>query len=588
MKRVFIILALLGAVAFSSCESGLPLPSQPDKEQEKEDGKDNDKEDSDEGKEEKPKQIVVNGTVIDESTNLYGVVTNTQSGAGIPNIVVSDGFNCVTTDKNGVYQIVRNENCEMVNISIPAEYEIPVDGGNQPNFYKRFVIAKDVKFRHDFTLTPLAGGKQSEFTLITLADIQLYDTWDADRFRDETMPDVDALAPTLVNPVAVTLGDDTGKNNSAMWTKVKQYCANRKVSIFHCMGNHDHLNELSPDDHSKATTYWKSVENFHKYFGPQNYSFSRSDTHIVVMDNALHGETPPPGEDYEYAAGFFDWQFEWLKQDLSYVPKDKMVLLCLHIPFRDGNGGNHSNERYRQKVLNLLSEYKEAHLLIGHTHKQINWIHTVNGKKIYEHIHGAVCGGMWHSTFCVDGTPNGYGVYHIKGNTLNDWYYKATGYDPEMQMRVYDGAQVFYDPRLSANKTAKQNFFSSYTWGYSSGNIVANIWNLEHGDWDVTIWQNGKQVATMTKLSAREWWVAYWFLEVYGTTSDSYKGTTKHLYKGKLADKNAPFTVKAVDKSGKRKTMECSTLTTDFSEVWGDFNTKEMTRNPIPACEAEW
>lgn len=91
MKRVFITLALLGAVAFNSCESGLPLPSQPDKEQEKEDGKDNDKEDSDEGKEEKPKQIVVNGTVIDESTNLYGVVTNTQSGAGIPNIVVSDG-----------------------------------------------------------------------------------------------------------------------------------------------------------------------------------------------------------------------------------------------------------------------------------------------------------------------------------------------------------------------------------------------------------------------------------------------------------------------------------------------------------------
>ena len=575
MKRLFIILFFIFALYAVGCESGLPLPAPPDKEQE------------DDNKEEKPQQIVVNGTVIAETTTLYGTVTDTQSGKGIPNIVVSDGFNCVTTDRNGVYQIVRNENCEMVNISIPAEYEIPVDGGNHPAFYKRFVVSKDTKFRHDFTLTPLAGGKQSEFTLLTLADIQLYDTNDADRFRDETMPDIDALVPTLVNPVAVTLGDDTGKNNSAMWTKVKQYCANRKVSIFHCMGNHDHLNELSPDDHSKTTTYWKSVENFHKYFGPQNYSFSRSNTHIVVMDNALHGETPPPGEDYEYAAGFYDWQFEWLKQDLSYVPKDNMVLLCLHIPFRDGNGGNHSNERYRQKVLDLLSEYKEAHLLIGHTHKQINYIHTVNGKKIYEHIHGAVCGGMWHSTFCVDGTPNGYGVYHIKGNTLDDWYYKATGYEPEMQIRAYDGGQKFYDSRLNKSKSAKQNFYSEYTWD-SSGYIIANIWNIEHGDWDVTLWQNGKQVATMSKLSAREWWVAYWFLEVFGTTSDSYKGSTKHLYKGKLADKNAPFTIRAVDKSGKRKTMECSTLTTDFSEVWGDFVTKDVTRNPIPACEAEW
>ncbi|MBQ5700639.1 MAG: calcineurin-like phosphoesterase C-terminal domain-containing protein [Alistipes sp.] len=587
MNKLFITLTLLGAIAFGGCQEGLPMPPKPDKEQGKEDN-DKDKGDNkdDEGKWEEPQQTIVNGTVIAEQTNLYGTVTNPVTGEPIPNIVVSDGFNCVITDSNGVYQIVRNENCEMVNISIPAEYEIPVDGGNQPAFYKRFVVDKDEKFRHDFTLKPLAGGKQSEFTLITLADIQLYDTNDADRFRDETMPDVDALAPTLVNPVAVTLGDDTGKNNTAMWVKVKQHCANRKVSIFHCMGNHDHLNELSPDDHSKATTYWKSVENFHKYFGPQNYSFSRSDTHIVVMDNALHGETPPPGEDYEYAAGFYDWQFEWLKQDLSYVPKDNMILLCLHIPFRDGKGGNHSDERYRQKVLNLLSEYKEARLLIGHTHKQINWIHTVNGKTIYEHIHGAVCGGMWHSTVCVDGTPNGYGVYKIKGNTLEDWYYKATGYDPEMQMRVYDGGQVFYDSRLNQSKSSKQNFFSKYSWS-ANGYIVANIWNIEHGDWDVSIWQNDKKVATMTKVAEREWWVAYWYLEVFCTTNDSYRGSTKHLYKGKLADKSAPFTVRAVDKSGKRKTMECSTLTTDFSEVWGDFVTKDDP-NPIPACENEW
>ena len=561
----------------------------PPKQEQDKDDKEENKEDNkeDDGQRDEPKQIVVNGTTIKEETTLYGLVTDAQTGAGIENIVVSDGFICVTTDSNGVYQIVRNENCEMVNISIPAEYEIPVDGGNHPSFYKRFVVAKDEKFRHDFSLKLLEGGKQSEFTLLTLADIQLYDTEDAGRFRDETMPDIDALVPTLVNPIGVTLGDDTGKNNSAMWAKVKQITANRKVSIFHCMGNHDHLNELSPDDHSKSTTYWKSVENFHKYFGPQNYSFSRSDTQIVVMDNALHGETPPPGEDYEYAAGFYDWQFEWLKQDLSYVPKDNMILLCLHIPFRDGKGGNHSDERYRQKVLNLLSEYKEVHLLIGHTHKQATWIHTVNGKKIYEHIHGAVCGGMWHSTVCVDGTPNGYGVYTITGNTLKDWYYKATGYDVDMQMRAYDGGQIFYDPRLSKNKTAKQNYYSKYSWS-APGYIIANIWNIEHGDWDVTLWQNGKQVATMSKIAEREWWVAYWFLEVWGTTSDSYRGSTKHLYKGKLADKNAPFTIRAVDKSGKRKTMECSTLTTDFSEVWGDFETKEVTRNPIPACEGEW
>ena len=567
------------------CESSIPLPTPPDKEQE--DNKNEEESKDEDGKDNDAEDITLNGTIISDATTLYGIITDKQSGQAIENVVVSDGFSCVKSDKNGVYQIVRHDKSTMVYLSIPAEYEIPVDAGNHPAFFKRFTLAKDERFRHDFQLELLPGGKQTQFTLLALADIQVHDSNDVDRFRDETIPDINNLVPSLVNPYGITLGDVTNKNNSAMWTKVKQITANQKVSIFHCMGNHDHLNELSPDDHSKSTTYWKSVENFHKYFGPQNYSFSRSDTHIVVMDNALHGETPPPGEDYEYAAGFYDWQFEWLKQDLSYVPKDNMILLCLHIPFRDGKGGNHSDERYRQKVLNLLSEYKEVHLLIGHTHKQATWIHTVNGKKIYEHIHGAVCGGMWHSTVCVDGTPNGYGVYTITGNTLKDWYYKATGYDVDMQMRAYDGGQIFYDPRLSKNKTAKQNYYSKYSWS-APGYIIANIWNIEHGDWDVTLWQNGKQVATMSKIAEREWWVAYWFLEVWGTTSDSYRGSTKHLYKGKLADKNAPFTIRAVDKSGKRKTMECSTLTTDFSEVWGDFETKEVTRNPIPACEGEW
>ena len=149
------------------------------------------------------------------------------------------------------------------------------------------------------------------------------------------------------------------------------------VPFFQTIGNHDHLNET---DNNVTTTYWKSIENFQKYFGPQNYSFNRGDVHIISMDNVLHGEQPDQGEDQEFAAGFYDWQFEWLKQDLSYVPKDKMVILCCHVPFRSGSAYNHSDERYRQEVLELLAGYAEAHLMIGHTHYNENYIHTVNGK----------------------------------------------------------------------------------------------------------------------------------------------------------------------------------------------------------------
>ncbi len=53
-----------------------------------------------------------------------------------------------------------------------------------------------------------------------------------------------------------------------------------------------------------------------------------------------------------------------------------------------------------------------AHLISGHTHENE---HVFEGG-IHEHIHGAVCGAWWSGPICYDGTPNGYGVYEIKGN----------------------------------------------------------------------------------------------------------------------------------------------------------------------------
>ena len=558
------------------CESSIPLPTPPDKEQENnkneeeskdEDGKDNDAED-----------ITLNGTIISDATTLYGIITDKQSGQAIENVVVSDGFSCVKSDKNGVYQIVRHDKSTMVYLSIPAEYEIPVDVGNHPAFFKRFTLAKDERFRHDFQLELLPGGKQTQFTLLALADIQVHDSNDVDRFRDETIPDINNLVPSLVNPYGITLGDVTNKNNSAMWTKVRQAMTNQKITFMQCMGNHDHLNELSPNDHSKTTSYWKSVENFQKYFGPQNYSFTRGDVHFVVLDNCLHGEKPDnAGATHEYATGLYDWGYEWFLQDLSFIPKSKAVVLCCHIPFRDGGGDNHNNGRYRKEILNILSEYREAHILIGHTHCMYNWIHTVNGKRIQEHINAAVCGQMWHGPIGRDGTPNGYGVYEFEGTTLKNYWFKGTGVDKDVQMRCYKGGEEIYDPRMNVNMTAKKNIFPSYSWGLKD-HIVANIWNIELGEWEVTLWQNGQKVCEMTNFRDYDYYALYWFCEVYGSSSTSYQHKSHHLYYGKLKDPNAPFEVRAVDRRGVRGPYTCSEVTTNYDGLNGDFETYVPTK----------
>lgn len=567
MKRILLIALCLLTVAVGCDDKGIDFkPTTGNSGQQNKP-----KPDDGEGTDEPTDGVVINGTTIAAKTTLCGLITDSATGKGVEGVVVSDGFTCVATDKNGVYQIVREKtNGNIVYFTVPAEYKVPVGADNHPAFWAPIVKSEKL-FRKDFAIEPLAGGKESKFTLFCLADIQCRESRDVERFVAETIPDINATAADFTNPYGLTLGDITDLNKRNILISVRKAMAGQSIPFFQCMGNHDHLNEANRDI---ATTFWKSVENFQTYCGPQNYSFNRSDAHIVVMDNALHGETPPDGT-YEYATGFYDWQFEWLKQDLSYVPKDKLVILCCHIPFRNGKGNNHPDSRYRSQVLELLSQYREAHLMIGHTHRNGYYTHSVNGKKIYEHIHGAVCGGMWHSTFNVDGTPNGYGIYEIEGNRVKNWLYKATGYDANMQMRLYNGAQRFYDPRLSVNQPVKKQIFPEYTWDLE-GYVVANIWNIEHGDWAVTLWQNGKQVCNMEKISGRDWWVGYWYHEVYGTSDDGYSGQSPHLYCGKLEDPNAPFTVRAVDKYSKRKTMTGQVLTTDYSEVFGDFDTKNV------------
>jgi hypothetical protein len=120
------------------------------------------------------------------------------------------------------------------------------------------------------------------------------------------------------------------------------------------------------------------------------------------------------------------------------VEKGKTVIVSLHIPAftnaaKRGNtapslGGTVSN---REVLYRLLEPYK-AHIMSGHTH----FNEKVQQGNIIEHVHGTVCGAWWSGPICYDGTPNGYGVYEVKGSEVQ-WYYKSTGKDRKHQFRHY-------------------------------------------------------------------------------------------------------------------------------------------------------
>ena len=61
--------------------------------------------------------------VPDPGMDLYGFVGD-KEGNPISNVVISDGFNSVKTNKDGVYQMKKDNNATFVYYSTPSDYEI--------------------------------------------------------------------------------------------------------------------------------------------------------------------------------------------------------------------------------------------------------------------------------------------------------------------------------------------------------------------------------------------------------------------------------------------------------------------------------
>ena len=334
-------------------------------------------------------------TPIQEGNNLYGVVTD-PNGAPVGGIVVSDGFSCVATDANGVYQMPRHADAFHVFYRIPADREIPMSEG-RPCFWQRLSKTQE---RYDFVLMP-QQAVETDFKLVCIADPQVQKDTDLARFKEESVPDIRAHVSTLEGPVyGITLGDiifnEKAKDvTNQMMPPIALAMRESEIGLklFQVMGNHD--NCMTPTVTDESSNFdLAGRRNFEYKFGPCDYSFDRGNAHIVAMDDVLLTDEKHNPSDYE--GGFTDAQVEWLRQDLSLVPKEKLVIFCVHIPLRNATSFN------RETVRNLLKEFDNVHIMAGHTHYAQNYIDG----DVYEHITvpSAAPGGNRPSTSTVPPT----------------------------------------------------------------------------------------------------------------------------------------------------------------------------------------
>ncbi len=537
---------------------------------------------------------------------IKGYVRDTKDNP-IAGVAVSDGFSVVTTNEEGFYSMDITQDAWYIFISMPAEYQIPTNKYGLPCFFKEYPGFSDT---FNFTLEEIPGGKENEFYLFGFADPQVSRMTHIERFNKQVAPEVKQHAIDLNRPCyGITLGDVISMGSTDLSKDIlpamrqAMHADKMGIPIFQVMGNHDncYMTAKNPVEGNNNRDMNLNIQRmFETTFGPINYSFNRGDAHIVGMRDIqwLYNNDAS-----EYKTAFSEEQYNWLKQDLAAVPKDKVVVLCVHIPLY--NNGSIGDGSYRQEVLSLLDEFAEVHVISGHLHYMRNYDHSLvsssTHKKIYEHAQAAVNGASWTSNINGDGVPNGYGVYHFKGNSIIDWYYKgyAEGMDSrDYQIRLYRGNAITGAavPTSGTNNNGTKGY---YQFGYSDDTLIANVFNSDTA-WTVEVYEDGKYSGKMTSLSkyhaavayeeligdysyenpkrppvgvecGREFWAIGVLLGHIGQNTGSlYYKHSYQLWKYKLKNKNASIEVRATDRKG--NVYRCSKITDGTDMTYALYN----------------
>lgn len=410
--------------------------------------------------------------------------------------------------------------------SVPSAYK-----ASSTKFYQKLSATTE---RYDFSLTPLASAENS-FYLLALADPQVRNNAQLQRFQQETLPDIEGTLSTLDKPVyGICLGDIADEGHPEMESVMRKQMQWSQMPMFPCIGNHDKVKQTD-------ATLPRTTTDYEREFGPLNYSFNRGRVHFVSMDDLVFQN----GTDY--VAGFSDAQVAWLRSDLQYVPKDWMVILYYHIPLR-----NDASIANRDAILSLLDGYAEVHLMCGHTHYNRNYAIT-DPISVEERIHGAGGGAWWNSKICGDGTPNGYAIYQITGNSITNLWYKSTGYDRAFQLRLFHGNATF------------EGQYGRYGYELPADYIVANVWNADPL-WKISVYEDGVYSGDMTAAAFhKDAWAAAYLLGELNKNPEYYNPYCSHDFVYHLKNPRAAVRVEARDEFGNVYTQE--QFTTDLSEA---------------------
>lgn len=357
---------------------------------------------------------------------------------GIPGVRVSNGREVVKTDRNGRWRLPAEDDMPFFVVK-PRGWRTPVNEHQLPQFYylHKPKGSPPLKF----------GGVPPTGPLPQSIDFALYPQKEPEKFRaifwgdpqPRNQQEIDYIAHDVIEELigtdaafGVTLGDIMFDDLS-LFGSLNARVALIGIPWYNVIGNHD-INYDAPNDRL-------SDETFERVYGPSYYSFDHGPVHFIVLDDILwSGSTPQ--QRGKYSAGLDDRQVEWVENDLKHVPKDKLVVLMMHIPLNEvGNRG---------KLFRLIEQRPYTMSISGHTHYQEHRFITKEngwqGPEPHHHVvNVTVCGSWWSGapdergiphTLMRDGAPNGYSIATFDGHRYS-FEFKAASRSRDYQMNIY-------------------------------------------------------------------------------------------------------------------------------------------------------
>ncbi|MCA9122236.1 MAG: calcineurin-like phosphoesterase family protein [Planctomycetales bacterium] len=382
--------------------------------------------------------------VVFEDTN-----ANQQFDANdkpLPDVRVSNGRDIVLTDLKGKYELLVDDD-DIVFVIKPRGYRTLLSEDNLPKFY----------YIHKPAGSPAAKFKGVEPTgdLPPSIDFPLYKQSEPNQFRAVLFGDPQPRDQKEVNYIAhdvveeligtdasfgVTLGDIVFDDLDVFFP-LNKTIALIGIPWYNVIGNHDINFDAKSDDQSDET--------FESIYGPSYYSFDYGQVHFIVLDD-IQWYFPTPGGKGRYRGGLGEQQMEFVRNDLTMIPEDQLVVLMMHVPLVDVH--DHA-ELYR-----LIEKRPFCISISGHTHhhehrfitKEDGW----QGPEPHHHIINVTVSGSWWSgapdergiphTAMADGAPNGYSIISFDG-TEYQLDFKASGRSADYQMQIHAPEAVTID-----------------------------------------------------------------------------------------------------------------------------------------------